>query len=147
MKKVTWRTWTWIAVFVAIYLACGFAYAKNGIVESWLYRIGLTAATIAPLLFIGIYTILGFRGSAKWWLNSLGTALVQAALTLVPIAAPLAWVFWVDGGVLTSSWLAWIEVSGPAVSALAWLRLGILWILIYRNDKAKMLNNGSSDHS
>jgi hypothetical protein len=103
----------------------------NGAVEEWLYRVGLTAATVIPVLFAGIYTYFGLTGPAKWWRNPIGTSLVIAALTLVPIAGPLAWVFWVDNGVLTSSWLAWVEVAGPVVSALAWLRLCGLWLWLH----------------
>lgn len=131
MKRVTWRTWAWLAALAGVYVGCGFWLSGNGMVEAWIYRIGLTAATIAPLLFTGIYTVLGLRGAAKWWRNSLGTALVQAALTLIPVTAPLAWVFWFQGGMLHSTWLAWAAVSGPAVSALAWIRFCVLWLVLH----------------
>jgi hypothetical protein len=88
---------------------------------------------------VAVYTALGLAGAAKWWTNAIGTALVQAALTLVPVAGPLAWVFWAGNGELHSSWLAWLEVSGPCVSALAWMRLCVLWL---RLDRARRLAGG-----
>lgn len=142
MRRVTWRTWASLAVLGAAYGTCGFWLSGNGTVEEWLYRAGLTAATFAPLLFTGTYTVLGLRGPAKWWRNPIGTALVQAALTLVPIAGPLAYVFWFMNGMLTSSWLAWVEVSGPVVSALAWLRLCVLWLILHRADQLPRNGNG-----
>jgi hypothetical protein len=144
MRHVTWRTWAWLAALAGVYLGCGFWLKGNGTVEEWMYRLGLTAATIAPLLFAGVYTALGLAGPAKWWRNPIGTALVQAALSLVPIAGPLAWVFWVDNGILTSSWLAWIEVSGPVVSAVAWLRLCVLWLYLNRAGRLQRNGNGAS---
>lgn len=142
MRRVTWRTWAWLAVFAGIYAGCGFWLNGNGTVEEWLYRIGLLSASVAPLLFTAIYTAFGMTGAAKWWRNPIGTALVQAALTLVPIAGPLCWVFWMDDGNLTSSWLAWIEVSGPVVSALAWLRLCVLWVRL--RGAGRLPRNGTS---
>lgn len=142
---VTWRAWAWLGAAVGVYIGCGYWLSGNGTVEEWLYRTGLTAATVAPLLFAGIYTVLGLRGAAKWWRNPIGTALVQAALTLVPIAGPLAWVFWADNGMLTSSWLAWVEVSGPVVSALAWLRLCALWL--YLGHAGRLARNGNGQEA
>jgi hypothetical protein len=142
MKRVTWRTWAWLAVCVGAWLGCGFWLKSNGTVEAWTYRTGLTVAAAAPVLFVAIYTVLGLTGAAKWWRNNLGTALVQAALTLVPITAPLALVLWVDNGSL-STWLAWIEVSGPVLSALAWLRLCVLWLRLHRAGRLARNGNGS----
>lgn len=136
------RAWAWAAVLAGVYAGCGYWLSGNGTVEEWLYRIGLLAATVAPLLFAGIYTVYGLRGAAKWWRNPIGTALVQAALTLVPIAGPLAWVFWFQGGMLTATWLAWLEVSGPVVSALAWLRLCVLWVRL--RQAGKLPRNGQA---
>lgn len=134
--RVTWRTWAALALCAAAWAAAGRWLAGDGTAEAWLYRIGLTAATAAPLLFAGIYTVLGLTGAAKWWTNTIGTALVTAALTLVPIAGPLAWVLWAQGGELRQSWLAWVEVSGPCVSALAWLWLCVIWLRTRRHADA-----------
>lgn len=136
-RRVTGRFWMLAGVLIAVYVALGFWLSGNGTAEEWMYRTGLTAAAVVPLAFVGIYTAFGLasdRPAAKWWRTSLGTALVIAALTLVLIAGPLAWVFWVDNGRLTTSWLAWIEVSGPCVSALAWLWVCLLWLRVHRAD-------------
>lgn len=130
MFKTTRRQWTGLILGIALYVAFGYYWSGNGNIEEWLYRIGLTAATMIPLLFTGIYTFFGLSAgpSAKWWRQSLGTALVLAALSVVPITAPLAIVFWFYHGMLTATWLAWLEVSGPVLSALAWLRITQLWV-------------------
>lgn len=127
-----WRLWAGIAAGAALWAAAGFWLSGNGSVEAWLYRIGLTIAAVAPLMFVAIYTWIGLRTDvpAAWWRDELGTMLVIAALTLVPIAAPLAYVFWFMGGQLHQSWLAWLEVSGPCVSAVAWLRLCWMWLVL-----------------
>lgn len=120
----------WAAAGAIGWAAAGFWLSGNGTVEEWLYRLGLTVITCAVLLFVGIYTRIGLFGKvpAAWWEDELGTALVTAALSLVPITGPLAYVFWFQGGALHSSWLAWLEVSGPCVSAAAWLRLCAIWL-------------------
>jgi hypothetical protein len=100
--------------------------------ETWLYKLGLTGAALAPLLFVAIYTWIGLSGRARarWWKDEIGTALAIAALTLVPLAGPLAYVLWWDNGEVAAPWLIWVELSGPLVSALAWLRLCWMWIRI-----------------
>lgn len=130
-----WRLWAVIAAVAALWAGTGWWLSGNGSVEAWLYRIGLTVAALAPLLFTGIYTWIGLYGNvpAAWWRDEIGTALVVAALTLVPVTWPLAWVFWFQGGSLHSSWLAWLAVSGPCVSALAWLRLCWMWLRLSRS--------------
>lgn len=129
-----WRAAAVIAAGAALWAGAGFWLSGSSAAEAWLYRIGLTVAALAPLLFTAIYTWIGFYGrvAAAWWRDEIGTALVIAALTLVPIAGPLAWVLWKDNGILASAWLTWIEASGPAVSALAWLRLCWMWLRISR---------------
>lgn len=134
-RGMTRRLWTSIIALPVIYAGLGYWLAEDDVVEAWLFRIGLTAAAFIPLIFVGIYTWFGLHSQnpgAKWWKTQLGSALVLAALSLFPITAPLAWVFWFDGGMLHQSWLAWLEVSGPAVSALAWLRLCLIWLRVHR---------------
>lgn len=121
------KTWAYIAAIAAAYIGCGFLFAGNGHVEEWIYRIGLLTATFAPLLFTVIYAIVG-----HW--NKLGILLVLKALSLSLITGPLAYVFWVDNGYLTQSWLAWAEVAGPCAAVLVWVRLCFEWIN-YSGDK------------
>lgn len=137
-RPVTWRLWAGIAAVAVTWAVTGYWLSSNGQVEEWMYRAGLTVASLAPLLFVAIYTWIGLRGkvAAAWWRDDLGTALVIAALSLVPIAAPLAYVFWFQGGMLTSTWLAWLEVSGPCVSSVAWLRLCWMWVWLSRRRAA-----------
>ena len=117
-----------------LWAGTGWWLSSDDAVEAWLYRIGLTGAALAPVIFVAVYTWIGLYGNvpAAWWKDEIGTALVTAALTLVPVTAPLAVVFWFYGGHLTATWLAWLAVSGPCVSALAWLRLCLIWLRLSR---------------
>lgn len=130
LRRVTWRSWAALAVILGAYVGLGFWFGGNGHVEEDIYKWGLLAASVAPLLFVAFYTVSGNR----WFANDLGSALVRLSLCFIPITGPLAWVFWVDHGILTSSLLAWVEVSGPALSTLALLWLG--WVF-RRGDRAR----------
>lgn len=123
-RRPGWRLWAGIAAGACAYAGAGYWLSGNGTAEEWLYRAGLTAATVLPVLFTAVYTATG----AQWWRDDIGTSIVLAALSVVPTAAPLAYVFWCNGGVLTSSWLAWLEVSGPALTALALARMCRVWL-------------------
>lgn len=118
-----WRLWGTIGVLAALYAIAGYWLSSNGNVEMWLYRIGLTVATVLPLCFTLVYSFL-----ARWWKDEIGTSVVLAILSVVPTAGPLAWVFWFNGGVLTSTWLAWLEVSGPVLTSLALARMCWVWL-------------------
>lgn len=135
-RRPTWRTAGLVAGGCALYAVLGYWLSSNGQVEEWLYRIGLTAATVVPVAFVAVYTWAGLRGTGAWWTDEIGTALVLAALSVIPVTAPLAWTFWVHGGILRSSWDAWLEVSGPCVTALAWARLCWIWLRLSRQRDA-----------
>lgn len=119
LRRVTWRSWAVIAAVLAAYVGLGFWFGGNGAVEEQLYKYGLLAASIAPLVLVAVYTLAGNR----WYANDVGSAIVQVKLCIVLLAGPLAWVFWVQGGMLRPGFLAWAEVSAPLLVALALLRL------------------------
>jgi hypothetical protein len=127
VRRITWRFWAALVIGLAVYGLLGWWWSGNGTIEEWIYRIGLTAAAILPLVFTGIYS---FR--AKWWTNEIGTALVLAVLALVPLSAPLAYVFWFNNGLLNASWLAWLAISGPCLSALALMGMSRVWLRVGR---------------
>jgi hypothetical protein len=135
LKQVTWRSWAVLAVLLGADVCLGFWLSGNGTVEELLYKWGLLALTVAPLLFMAVYTATG----NKWWANDVGSALAVLAFGITWTAWPLAYVFWFLHGMLTVSWLAWIEVSGPALVSLAILRLCYVFARIHRagngNDK------------
>jgi hypothetical protein len=138
-RRPTWRLWTGIGAGLAVYAGLGYWWATVGGFEGWLYRIGLTAATVLPLAFVAVYTRIAFRPETqvKWWQDEIGSSLVLAALSVVPVAAPLAYTFWFQGGNLTASWLAYLAVSGPCLTALAWARLCWIWVRVSRAKEAK----------
>lgn len=128
--RTTWRYWIIVVAGLAVYGLLGWWWSSNGTTEEWLYRIGLTLASVMPVLFAIIY---GVR--AKWWRNEIGSSIVLTALSVIPLAAPLAYVFWFDGGHLTTSWLAWLAVSGPCLTALGLARMSYVWLKIGRKVK------------
>lgn len=135
LRRVTWRSWAALAVILGAYVGLGFAYGGNGNVEAQLYKWGLLGASLAPLLLILVYSLSGNR----WWGNDVGSAIVQIKLCIVLLTAPLAWVFWAQGGVLKPGFLAWAEVSAPVLVALAMLRLCLVFLRIHRD------GNGAGD--
>ena len=131
VRKVTWRSWAALAAGLAAYGVLGFWLSSNGTAEELLYKWGLLALTVAPVLFMAVYTATGNR----WYRNDIGSALGVLALGITWTAWPLAYTFWFLGGMLTVSWLAWIEVSGPALVSLAVLRLCWVFLRIHRDGK------------
>lgn len=131
VRETKWYTLVLVAAGLAVYAALGWWWAGNGTIEEWLYRVGLTAAAILPVIFTAIYS-----AKAKWWKNVIGTSLVLAALSLIPTTAPLAYAFWFTGGVLRASWLAWLAVSGPCLSALAFTGMCLVWVRASRDRRA-----------
>jgi hypothetical protein len=148
--KPGWRLWAGIGAAIGAYLLAGFWGQNLAGIEEWLYRTGLTAATVLPAVFAAIYTRIGLaarrHGGEGWWEDEIGTSLVMAGLSHLPVTGPLGWVFWFDGGNLRSSWIAWVEVAGPALCALAWLRLCWVWWRISRasRQQAGTVDGGAS---
>lgn len=115
LKPVTVFNWMLTAVILALYLVGGIWLDKSAALETWLYRIGLTGATLAPIAFIVVYTLT----HNKWWQNDLGTSLARVKLSLVPSFGVLAYVFWFHGGLLNQPYLGWLAVSGPILTTIA----------------------------
>lgn len=136
MREVTWRFWAIVLAVLGGYGALGWWWSSNGTVEEWIYRIGLTAATVLPLIFTAVYST-----RAKWWKNDIGTSIVLAILSIVPTAFPLMYAFWADGGMITASWLGWLEVFGPCLSALALAGASYVWL---RTAKGKNTPGGTT---
>ena len=99
LKHATWRSWAVPGILFAVYIALGLTWTPSPGTETWTYKVGALGATFGPLLLITLYT-----AAAKWWLNDVGTALVQLALSITVIAGPLAWAAWLDHGSITGAW-------------------------------------------
>ncbi len=127
LRRVTWRSWAALIATLGAYIGCGFWLSSSGTAEELLYKYGLLALTVAPLVLMAIYS-----ATNKWWANDIGSAIGVLAFGITWTAWPLAYTFWFLHGMLTVSWLAWIEVSGPALVALAILRLCWVFARIHR---------------
>ena len=129
LRRTTWRFWAALAAGLGAYGVLGFWLSSNGTAEELLYKWGLLALTVAPVILVAVYVATGNR----FWTNDVGSALAVLAFGITWTAWPLAYVFWFLGGMLTVSWLAWIEVSGPALVALAILRLCYVFLRYHRD--------------
>lgn len=134
LRSVTWRLFAGMFALLASDVIAGIWLEHNAGVVVWTYRLGLTAATFAPVILLAAYTVSG----NKWWQNDLGSALAVFAFGVAWMSWPLAWAFWFQNGMLTLSWLAWFEVSGPLVVAvsLLWLTAIFIRIRLYRKNGA-----------
>ena len=132
-RRVTWRSWALPGGLLAVFIILGLTWNPGGPVDGWIFKIGTTGATVAPLLLTGIYTASG----NKWWRLDLGTALVQSLLSIVVITAPLAWAAWRDHGSITGGLVAWLEIAGPLLAALTILRLCWVFLRIHRAGNGK----------
>lgn len=126
LKTLTWRFYALVAACLAGYGGLGYWGSSSASAEATLYKWGLLLAAVTPLLFVGVYT----WTKSQWWRTDVGTSLVFLPLALIPISAPLAYVFWFDNGMLTTSWLAWLAVSGPALASLVLLWRSYIWARI-----------------
>jgi hypothetical protein len=129
LRRVTWRSWAAVAAALGTYTALGLLLGGNGAVEGALYKWGLLGASIAPFVLILVYAATGNR----FWANDVGSAIVQVKLCIVAFAAPLAWVFFFQGGMLRPGFVAWAEVSAPALVTLALLRLCYVFWRVHRD--------------
>src|SRR5208282_2695035 len=129
LRSVTWRAWAVPGILFAVYIVLGLTWTPSGSTEEWTYKIGALGATFAPLLLIAIY---GASGN-KFWLNDVGSALVQLALSIPIIAGPLAWSAWLDHGSITAGMVAWLEIAGPVLVTLAILRLCYVFLRVHRD--------------
>lgn len=119
LRRVTWRSWAVVLAIITLYIIAGVFYSDNASIEGLIYKWSLAGGTLAPIAVTIVYTLTGNR----WWTNNVGTALVRVLLSIIPFAGPLAYVFWVQNGILGPGALAWIEVSSPALSVVSLLYL------------------------
>lgn len=133
LQKVTWKSWVVILALLIAYVILGVFYSSNNRIDYLIYEWSLAGGTLAPILLIGIYAYT----HNQWWTNDVSTALVRTLLCLIPFAGPLAYVFWVQNGVLGPGMLAWIEVASPALSVIAILYMCFVFARAGRRHKAK----------
>jgi hypothetical protein len=136
LKRATWKSWALPGGLLAMAVILGLTWNPSGDQADWIYKVGTLGSTFAPLLLTAIYTASG----NAWWRNDLGTALVQALLSIVVISAPLCWAIWVDHGTITGGLGAWLEVAGPLLAAITILRLCYVFARIHRE------GNGHGSH-
>lgn len=141
LTRVTWRSWCVFLGLLLSYLILGIWLSGRDDIEAWIYRIGLTACTLMPFVFLITYTL----SKNEWWSNNVGAALIRLMLAFVPVAGPLAWVFWFQGGMLTNTYLAWLAVAGPILSAIAILWVSIVFQRISKLNIELSKRNGDSN--
>lgn len=131
VRPVSRRVWAGTLVAAVIYFGLGASPTVEVAAGAWIYKIGLTVATVASLAFLVLYTSYGLvvRDSPRWWRTDLTTALVFVVGALTPGFGALAYTFWFKGGNLQLGYLAWTALSGPVIESPALVWLTVRWYL------------------
>jgi len=128
------RSWVIIGVLIVAWIVCGFFLDRTQFGPD-LYNVSIVALPAAALLFSLEYTVMGFRGSAKWWTNDLGTTIVMKDVAIITSNIVLAWAQLFNHGLIDTPLPAWIYVGGVtgAVLILVWRIL--VWLRVYRQER------------
>jgi hypothetical protein len=131
------RAWIVIVVLVAAWVCTGMmlshAHAHVGRLVVDLYEVGILGVPASALMFIGLYTYLGFRSQkeARWWRNPIGMAIVTPYFALIATDFVLAWAQLFHGGLLDTFTPVWIDVGGLlfGMGLLTWR--AYIWLRAY----------------
>lgn len=136
------RSWLVIFVLVIAWVIGGFIWDKTQFGPD-LYNISVVALPFSCLLFIAEYTVMGFRGAAKWWTTEIGTRIVMKDVAIIFSSSVLAWAQLFDHGLIDTPLPAWIYVGGITGAALIILWGCLIWLRIWR--QGRLPRNGSSE--
>lgn len=120
--------WITGVILVAVWVVLGFFFDESTTALTWLARISQAADTIAPLLFVLLYTTLGLTGGAKWWKTDVGTNIVWLELAVVCTGGILAWAFLFNHGDLNNPVLGWAYIGGLLAGALIITWRSVIWL-------------------
>ncbi|HEY7432003.1 MAG TPA: hypothetical protein VH641_14875 [Streptosporangiaceae bacterium] len=129
MRRIGWPFWAALAAAAAGWVVAGICWGGRAD-GNLLYNIAAITACAAALLFIGVYTVLGVTGPAKWWRNDLGSLLVLAVASQLPMTGTITWAVLFHGGLVNTLPLAWALIGGTWASALVILALTAVWLRI-----------------
>jgi hypothetical protein len=124
--KPAGKAWVVAGVLTAAWVLLGFQFDTSSAL-SWLPKVVFTLSTLAPLLFLILYTILGLTGSAKWWTNDVGTNVAWLMVALIIEHGLICWAVVFNHGALHSPALAWAYVGSQLASALIVIWRGVIW--------------------
>ena len=122
------KTWMGIAAIAVAFIIVATIFSHNSRVLADIYNPIIVGLPSAALLFIIIYTVLAFKGAAKWWQWNIGTNLVTLAFTILLAESMLAWAALFNHGSLTTSLEAWIYVGGKLGGLLVMVWRCLIWL-------------------
>jgi hypothetical protein len=133
------RAWIVILILVAVFIALGPVLDSKSSLVVLLYKIGIISLPSSAFLFILVYTILGFRGRAKWWMNDIGMSIVMPYFALVTSNCVLAWTELFHRGLLDTPLPVWIDISSlyGATLLLGWR--SYVWLKVSREERLMLL--------
>jgi len=133
MRELGLRFWLAFTILTTLFAAATYPLITHvaGMADD-LFEIGVWTGVGARVLFIAIYTILGLRGSSKWWKYNIGTIVVLLEVSALPYLAALGVAVSFNNGQLTTPLLVWIEIAGMLGSSLLVLWLSYIWLQVSR---------------
>lgn len=100
----------------------------------WLPMYALGASTVAPLLFVILYTALGIAGGARWWQSDVGTNIVWLELAAFIDHAFIFWAVLFNHGILNEPWQAWAYVGCQFAAAAIVTWRSVIWLRNWHRD-------------
>jgi hypothetical protein len=119
--------WVTAAVLLAVWAVTGIIWANNPGVVAALENVAIVVATVAPVVFIAVYTALGLAGFGKWWRTDLGLTFVFVEIAFAGVIMPrfLSAIFGI--GSPSDPWYRWVNIGGLVAGALVVLWRTAIW--------------------
>ena len=130
MRRIRWPFWAALGTVTLAWLLTGVFLPDRDFPANDLFNVGAVAAFFSSLLFIGVYTVRGLAGPAKWWKTNLGTYLVLAVGALAVLTGTPAFAVLFNHGMIDTHWWAWIWIGAHYLAAAMVL---LLVLLLARN--------------
>lgn len=131
--KRSGRAWAVFAVLVAAWAVLGYFFEHSPHL-GWLPRWVISASVLAPLAWIGLYTVQGILGPGKWWKTDLGVNMVWLESAVVFTNGMLLWAQFFNHGEINTPTEAWLYLGGllAGVVIISWR--SVIWLRSYRRE-------------
>ncbi len=137
MNLTGWRFWALAALLVAGWVGLGYLFDTSATAVSWLAKVAVVGQPAAVIAFVTVYTLLGIKGAAKWWLTDIGNRIVLFPLAVVLSSCVLVWAIFFRHGAITGPLSAWIYIGGYLGSDFLMIWGTWLWVRAFRDSNEK----------
>lgn len=132
MNQVSWKFWVGLLAAVVAFGLLGIPFGKTA-PDNLLFDIAAVGVCAASLLFVAIYTALGFTKSpVKWWRSEMGTFLILSVASQFLVTGVPAFAVIFHHGLIDTEWWAWTWIGAHFLSAAMLVGLIIMWLNSYR---------------